>query len=50
MKNPVVSEAVRLGQIGNRHRYRRYLAQTLSPETRLKVGDRMSGAVVRDPG
>jgi hypothetical protein len=38
MKNPVVSEAVRLGQIGNRHRYRRYLAQTLSPETRLKAG------------
>jgi hypothetical protein len=37
MKNPVVSEAVRLGQIGNRHRYRRYPAQTLSSETRIKA-------------
>jgi hypothetical protein len=50
MKNPVVSEAVRLGQIGNRHRYRRHLAQTSSPETRLKAGNRMSSAVVRNPG
>jgi hypothetical protein len=50
MKNPVVSEAVRLGQIGNRHRYRPHLAQTLSPETRVKAGDRMIGAVMRNPG
>jgi hypothetical protein len=47
MNNPVVSEAVRLGQIGNHHRYRRHLAQTLSPETRVKADGRMSGAVVR---
>jgi len=50
MKNPAVSEAVRLGQIGNRHRYRRYLAQTSSPETRFKAADRMSGMVMRNPG
>jgi hypothetical protein len=50
MKNPVVSEAVRFGQIGNRHRYCGYLAQTSPPETRLKAGGRMSGVVMRTSG